>query len=378
MNNKFIFHGVGQGLFYSGHLSNYKYNFIYDCGSESSISYLNDAIDNDINCNTIDFILISHLHKDHISGLKRIVDKYKVKTIYLPYFGEGNKNLVDLLIANSILEFDDTTVADEKKVNNNEDFFFFSNLYNTESTVREYNTESTVREQKFKVEFIGLNSDEKIVNENNSNYIFTSKNISFDNNKSDSDRVWEFNIINKRQTDRVLKKLNSAINNLLSVNDSKSIIELVAKNKLPEISSIYKTIFKKSGMNLTSTILIHYPLYKFPVFYTKDLDYMRQLPITILTGDAEFNQEMLSEMGEIINKKVDSFVIFQVPHHGSLKNWNLLSPQFKKNMQYYIIPFGLRNRYRHPSKKIFDDLSNLNGGSVILNTEISSFKYCIN
>ena len=29
--NKFIFHGVGQGLFYSGSLGNEEYNFVYDC-----------------------------------------------------------------------------------------------------------------------------------------------------------------------------------------------------------------------------------------------------------------------------------------------------------------------------------------------------------
>ena len=44
--NKFKFHPVGQGLFYTGSIAKGRYNFVYDCGTESKGSYISNAIDN--------------------------------------------------------------------------------------------------------------------------------------------------------------------------------------------------------------------------------------------------------------------------------------------------------------------------------------------
>ena len=79
--NRFIFHKVGQGLFYSGHLSNNQYNFVFDCGSDSDKKFLHDAIDNHLPKKDIDFIVLSHLHRDHINGIARIIKNHKVKKI---------------------------------------------------------------------------------------------------------------------------------------------------------------------------------------------------------------------------------------------------------------------------------------------------------
>ena len=61
----FIYHNVGQGLFYSGNLvtpsSNFR--FVYDCGSEN-IQLVSTSIrrfKHDINGDEIDLLVISHL-----------------------------------------------------------------------------------------------------------------------------------------------------------------------------------------------------------------------------------------------------------------------------------------------------------------------------
>ena len=78
--NKFVFRSVGQGLFYTGSLLNGSYNFVYDCGNDNQkilnkeIQIYQDEINN--NCKKkpqIDFVVISHLHKDHYSGLFELV-----------------------------------------------------------------------------------------------------------------------------------------------------------------------------------------------------------------------------------------------------------------------------------------------------------------
>lgn len=72
--NQFKFHSVGQGLFYTGSLANGNYNFVYDCGTESEQWYLDNCIKDytreirgfNNEKAIIDFVVISHLHKDHL------------------------------------------------------------------------------------------------------------------------------------------------------------------------------------------------------------------------------------------------------------------------------------------------------------------------
>lgn len=44
--NRFEFHPVGQGLFYTGSLMHGTYQFVFDCGTENKQNYVNDCIDN--------------------------------------------------------------------------------------------------------------------------------------------------------------------------------------------------------------------------------------------------------------------------------------------------------------------------------------------
>ena len=68
-NNNFIFHGVGQGLFYVGHLFDKQFNFVYDCGTfdicKKAIAkeiIESDIIQKEYYGKIFDFIAISHLH----------------------------------------------------------------------------------------------------------------------------------------------------------------------------------------------------------------------------------------------------------------------------------------------------------------------------
>ena len=87
--NHFKFHPVGQGLFYTGQLIGGRYNFVYDCGTENKCSYMSDAIDHfvdkiytrDDKVPDIDFVVISHLHRDHFSGLPELAQRTKIKRI---------------------------------------------------------------------------------------------------------------------------------------------------------------------------------------------------------------------------------------------------------------------------------------------------------
>lgn len=75
----FVFHNVGQGLFYSGEIKLDKdigFNFVYDCGSTSSgyIKRVVKSFKSSIDKNEIDLLVISHLHDDHTRGLNELLN----------------------------------------------------------------------------------------------------------------------------------------------------------------------------------------------------------------------------------------------------------------------------------------------------------------
>ncbi|SFK51903.1 MBL fold metallo-hydrolase [Succinivibrio dextrinosolvens] len=99
---KFKFFSVGHGLFHAGKITvadgNF-FTFIYDCGSRTP-SVLKSSIDscieffkgknNSDNISKIDFLFVSHLHYDHINGIRPLIEKLSqnhisVSNVVLPY-----------------------------------------------------------------------------------------------------------------------------------------------------------------------------------------------------------------------------------------------------------------------------------------------------
>lgn len=101
------FHPVGQGLFASGTLygpnHNPKFQWVYDCGTTSPQVLIDREIARlaawDGNRRRLDLVTLSHFDSDHISGVCRLIAKFAIDTLLLPYlplwkrllvaFGEG-------------------------------------------------------------------------------------------------------------------------------------------------------------------------------------------------------------------------------------------------------------------------------------------------
>jgi len=363
--NKFIFHGVGQGLFYSGRLKDGAYHFVFDCGSESMEKFLFNAIDNHMTKEDIDFVLISHLHKDHVHGLERLLAKNNVKKLYLPYLGKGNLNLVKLLIAYSYLESEEE----------------YEQLFDTIDYISSFYGGNKDFERTYKVDFLGSNGEES----HEDGTIFT---VDFLYASDHNGPYWEFIMFNKRQPDSVLAHLDREISLLLQKNNVKDVLDLVRAGNKADLVKIYKYIFQRKGktLNLTSTVLIHYPTADlrilFPMtcecFLKSQISDLKRKPITVLTGDAEFDSEMLRKMHNRLLSHLDPFVIFQVPHHGALKNWNLLSTQYKYAFSHYVISYGLGNKHKHPHQSVISELSIQKVDAISLVNQMNTFFHYIN
>lgn len=94
--------------------------------------------------------------------------------------------------------------------------------------------------------------------------------------------------------------------------------------------------------------------------------------ISLLTGDALFDDIMLDYVKNIMNNKVG---VIQVPHHGFYKNWKKVC-ELQNNFIEYAISFGLGNCYHHPHSKTIEEIKN-NNGSIYEVNQLDGFYYYI-
>lgn len=93
MTADFRFHPVGHGLFYSGVVetrerSGEPFTFVYDCGGKDPVGQFKEFWDpfkkehEDIR---LTLLVVSHFHKDHISGIPYLIKVAKPKFAVMPY-----------------------------------------------------------------------------------------------------------------------------------------------------------------------------------------------------------------------------------------------------------------------------------------------------
>lgn len=94
---QFKAHPIGQGLFYSGRVNitgldpaDSSFNFVFDCGSINTTN-ANEEVELyrsrhlQENNAILDLLVISHFDVDHVSHIKKLLDKRKVKKVVLPF-----------------------------------------------------------------------------------------------------------------------------------------------------------------------------------------------------------------------------------------------------------------------------------------------------
>ncbi len=230
--NYFKFHSVGQGLFYTGSLAHRTFNFVYDCGTESKQHYLNSSIDayikeiqKDASSKPyIDFVVVSHLHKDHFSGLLELAHKTNIRRVYLPYLGR-DKNFISLILAYSIWGYENSDIIDDSLYSL---FYFLCGLYGIEEN---YNF------PHIEADFLEENTSDYSDNE-----FAYSKQETYAN--LESQKYWKFVFVNRRIHDSKLTLLNRKVYNVLDAYKVDSIAELIStKDGIKKIAKIYNEVF---------------------------------------------------------------------------------------------------------------------------------------
>lgn len=418
IDNEFIFHNVGHGLFYSGKIDNF--NFVYDCGSKkmpiNAIQSYKKSL-TEKNNYKLDLLIISHFHEDHMNGLVELLKGIEVDTVIIPYYEpikraitaveiieENNKEWLFEFIADPISYLLDKEGVEwkinkimiilpknyRKKLKSREaEREEFSN-----ETHNEINADDNLipdsKEIKDFGDYDGLDSAKKKYGNKLKVYPFNFSMKWLDK--------WQFRFFchdygQKRQ----LKKLKKDIEKEL---DNKDLIAIIKDEKSrKEMRRIYGNFTKgipnkKSSLNPTSLVMCHEPINhcyiiktkrhchkcnKFIPYYLK-LKYNSHLNIfesikndkckeAILSispqnNDYPCGQLLLSDAELLIpNYFIDfnvyfknyfkRFMLIQIPHHGSVNNWNDELLKRAKNCYFWVPSYKTKDKC-HPSKKVLD------------------------
>lgn len=335
-------HPVGQGAFYTERIidDSHTFNIVYDCGAgasgkpdnrlkkEISSYYTKDDV--------IDLLFISHFDNDHING----VNELKATT-------KGIRNIVVPLVEEEDYWF--------YYVENQEFKHFYGSLDLTADNV-----------YKVKVS----NGDDSDLR-NNTPPIDLSENNGGGNVENGQQVLlfkggdWCYIPFNYNRKERIKVLLTELVKNGLNEDILKEHDWDKIKSNLATIKGTYKK-FLTDGANKTSLIVYSggvngaYDCCQFTnscPYHCYRCHWINQEGC-LYFGDNDLNQtDLLVYLFDKLLHLTDRVGTIQIPHHGSLKNFNAkLFGLNKNNPKMFFASFGNGNSHGHPSLRVFEDI----------------------
>lgn len=300
------FYPIGQGAFYSEtHRTDSGENIVivYDCGSDN-LSDLEREIDN-FGFRKIDYLVISHFHRDHINGIPSLLKKgIQIKKVFIPKLTNSEKALYFI------------EAPELKAVYNPENFFGTDQIIEVDNT--------------------GDPQEPVDPNGNFSHPLGHATPL----------------VVNKK-TDWILKfYVDKAIFSKLSIKEQATLDAFDEKciDDSKKKAAIKKIYSKLSG-NFNNTSM---SMYSGPSKYPLAIPFLAYCHRGILlNGDANFSAP----------GKIDKFVqhyadqknlvsVFGIPHHGS--HHNMRQPLTDFSYTQAVIQSGYLSKHGHPAHSIIN------------------------
>lgn len=346
-------HPIGQGAFYTECLENggNTYNVVYDCGSETAFSGKGKLIDMEITQTfkkgeVINALFISHFHNDHINGIEKLLKHCNVEYIFLPIIDTISKLL--LITSNDNKDFQDFILSPNdyiKHISENTSVIFVNtdnpdNMYNSETpfdlsqeklkgmeTIQS-GTKIVLGEQNVKWEYIPFN--------------FNNKQLIMDIEKAYKDNgrvIPDANKFNKVEFDFAKIIFNQVLKLGQKRNDHSMILYSGSYSHKDWICRVVYNDFCR---------------YK----YCHHRCYYHEITTgCIYFGDFDLNiRDALKNILKKYNIDKDNISIMQVPHHGSIHNFNINVFCAFPRLNLLFVSAGEKNKYRHPSSTVVKNI----------------------
>lgn len=348
-------HPVGQGGFYTESLKDDNFNeslVAYDCGGSSELfmkKYLSRFIEENKRGSKgrlkIDAIFISHLHADHINGLKYLLNNAYVRYLFLPQLTD--EMLIETLSFNSF--------QDNVNVQNLTDFIL--DIYRREGN-QSYGETRIVE--------VAPSEDQGSIDGFDivdiSNNVIPSPIKTGTAITSASNSVWLYIPYNPP-----VRQGKEAFSSYL---ERELGLERISPKGMPDIVKKYEKEIKKCYANYFKG---NHNSYSMPLFsgIRGPSDYKirgwyhvwdcscntrfhlrRESANCLYTGDFEA-RAYFHAMSQFYGPLWPTIKSIQVPHHGSKNN---IHPSLYDNAIRGFISVGTGNRYNHPSKDILIEL----------------------
>ena len=345
------FHPVGQGAFYSEKIicRDEIFNVIYDCGSFNE-KELSNSISTYPEIN-INILFISHFHKDHINGIKKLSKDRNIKYVIIPYMDSIDK----LILIGRYYSSQENISPDDDYMN----VIIDPKSLVPDAKVIEINND--------------LNENEISINEfKNREYINNGTKIQLYKSKDKQD--WVLIPYNKRVNSEKKELFRNKLikENILTKGIDKINIDKIS-NRINEIKYIYLNIFNNLEIDNHSSLALYSGLnFDNGLHYNTTNNISTNTCGCLYLGDTELknnNEELLSYYENF----KEGIGLIQIPHHGSKTGNN---KSFWKNYpkRIGVFSYGVKSRYKHPDKSTLNTIAKNNltimGVSELCNTKV--------
>lgn len=339
------FHPVGQGAFYTERHDNF--NVVYDCGNWRNTRLSGQVVKNSFEPGAeIHLLFISHFDYDHVSKLNVLRDNFKIHKVVLPLLHYDEKLLIKSFysIYPNIEYRNLCRLVDEP-----------SKFFNEASITTVDVTESEE----------SANTNDSINYDNLGNRIKSGQLIRILN--------WiyvPFNIYYRTRNQELLDLLK--VNNLDVFQMRNDLTYLIDNRR--KIKEVYDKV--SGNINQNSMLVYSGPLEETILHVFNQPEYhwwynqcVKHEAGCIYTGDADLN---LSNIYNIYRPFWNKVGTIQVPHHGSLHNFNEHVFNDMGKCRCYPISHGKANSYGHPSNAVLINIAKNNSCGKSVTEDLDS------
>lgn len=361
-----IFYPIGQGAFYAERFHLEKggdFNIVYDCGNSHNTKLGDKVVEQAFTKNdTINALFISHFDYDHVSKINKLQSCVgEIKKVFLPLLTDDEKKLL----------------------------IFFSKIANHDVVGQLIEFPNTIFGDKTIIQIIPSQSAEPInLNENNFIDIESKEKKEIDSGtvfylSGVSDWFFiPFNYKSEKRRAVLIERLKEFYDVEKLINDPGYVTDIIKdKKERKKIKDIYESI--EGGINQNSLILYSGPIkpnqwHNYCISYPQSFeslfcrhrcfvgyDLFFDNVACVYTGDTDLNEVKI----QTIYEKIWDYVgTIQIPHHGSLKSFDI-----NEIKEHIFCPVSVgKNDYGHPSISLISQILSKHSLPILVKDDIFS------